>query len=468
MKLEQIYTKCLAQGAYYIESDGEAAIIDPLREVQSYIDMAADDGATIKYVFLTHFHADFVSGHVDLAQKTGAIIVLGPHAQAGYEFLSARDNEEFSLGKLTIKLLHTPGHTMESSCYLLFDEQGQETSIFTGDTLFIGDVGRPDLAVKSDLSSQDLAGYLYDSLRNKILPLPDGLMVYPAHGAGSACGKNMSSETYDTLGHQKQVNYALDPKLSKADFISEITTGLAMPPAYFPENVAMNKGINKTLEAILKQGTTALSVEEFKEMSAEAEVLILDTRSAKSFVEGTVPGAWFIGLAGTFAPWVGSLITDIKQKIVFIADEGKEEEVVTRLARVGYDNAMGFLKGGMAAWKASGVDVETTTSISAQEFINNLNVNNNLNVLDVRKLGEYQTSHVENTGFITLGEIHQKSNELKPDKTYHIYCGGGYRSLIFASIARTKGIENVVNIEGGYAAIKKTDLKEVNLISDKR
>jgi len=390
MKVEQLFTGCLAEMAYYIHSNGEAAIIDPLRETEPYIEMAKADGAKIKYVFLTHFHADFVSGQVDLAKKTGATIVFGPNANPIYDIHQGTDGEEFKIGNLTLELLHTPGHTMESSSYLLIDEKGHKPYVFTGDCLFIGDVGRPDLAVKSDLTQADLAGHLFESLRNKIMNLPDDIIVYPNHGAGSACGKNMSTETFDTLGNQKKTNYALRADMTKEEFIEEVTTGLKPPPQYFGNNVRMNKGVNISIDEILHKGTTPIDADSFKEMSEQDDVLVIDTRTKEIYTdEGTVPGAWYIGLGGSFAPWVGALVSDINQKIIFIAEEGREHEVVTRLSRVGYDNNLGYLRGGIHSWKAAGHKVDQIGSMSATQFANGLKEGNMQMPLDVRKESEY-------------------------------------------------------------------------------
>lgn len=461
MILQQLYTKCLAQGAYFISSQGEAAIIDPLREVQPYLDLATENKTKIKYIFLTHFHADFVSGQVDLAKATGATVVLGPNAEAAYDYHSAADNEVFSIGELSITTMHTPGHTMESSCYLLKDAQGTPEALFTGDTLFIGDVGRPDLAVKSSLTTQDLAGHLYDSLHNRILPLNDDIIIYPAHGAGSACGKNMSAETSDTLGNQKKTNYAFN--LSKEDFIKELTTGLALPPAYFSKNVAMNKKVNIDFDAIIERGTQALSVPEFEELALIEDVLVLDTRSVSAFAKASIPNAWFVGLSGQFAPWVGAIVPNINQKIVFLAEEGKEEEVVTRLARVGYDNSLGFLEGGIEAWEKAGKELVTMEEVDAQQLIDGLTTGEITNVIDVRKCGEYESSHIEGVPHFSLDEIHTNVKTLDPKETYHIHCAGGYRSLIYGSIAKSYGIERVVNVLGGYGAIKQANLKQQKL-----
>ncbi|TVZ51893.1 MBL fold metallo-hydrolase [Dokdonia sp. Hel_I_53] len=453
MILQQLYTKCLAQGAYFLSSNGEAAIVDPLREIQPYIELAREHHSKIKYIFLTHFHADFVSGQVDLAKATGATVILGPTAQAGYNFHSALDNEVFPVGDLTLTTIHTPGHTMESTCFLLKDSFGKAEALFTGDTLFIGDVGRPDLAAKSDLTTEDLAGHLYDSLHNRIAPLPDDLIIYPAHGAGSACGKNMSSDTSDTLANQKATNYAF--KLSKEAFIKELTNGLATPPAYFPLNVAMNKKENKSFQSIIEKGTTPLSVTDFEMLSKKEDVLVLDTRDVSAFAKAYIPQSWFIGLKGQFAPWVGSLVKDIHQKIIFIAAEGEEEEVVTRLARVGYDNSLGYLEGGFAAWEAAGKPIEQIQEITAQAFVEGLINKDIKHPVDVRKLGEYNTSHIEKVPHFALSNIHFNINDLTSNKEYHIHCAGGYRSLIYASIAKSYGIHKVVNVLGGYGAIKK-------------
>lgn len=461
MIVKQLYTKCLAQGAYFISSKGESAIIDPLREMKPYLDLAQENKAPIKYIFLTHFHADFVSGQVDLAKETGATIVFGPTATPAYNYYSAKDGEVFAIGDLTIETIHTPGHTMESTCYLLRTPEEKQEALFTGDTLFIGDVGRPDLAAKSDLTTQDLAGYLYDSLHTKIAPLDNDVIIYPAHGAGSACGKNMSSETSDTLGSQKETNYAF--KLKREDFIKELTSGLEMPPAYFPENVAMNKRVNEDFDTIIARGTKALSVAAFEELANQEDVLVLDTRSNSAFAKASHPQALFIGLHGQFAPWVGALIPDINQKIIFIAEKGKEKEVVMRLARVGYDKSLGYLEGGIESWQEAGKEVADIQEVTAQEFVDGLCNGSITNPIDVRKPREYNTSHIEGITHLSLDEAHINMNTLDTAKTYHIHCAGGYRSLIYASIARQYGIENVVNVQGGYGAIKKTELGQLKL-----
>ena len=459
MKVEQLFTSCLAEMAYYIESNGEAAIIDPLRETEPYIEMAKADGAKIKYVFLTHFHADFVSGQVDLAKKTGATIVFGPNANPNYDIHKGIDGEEFKIGKVTLKLLHTPGHTMESSSYVLIDEKGNKPYVFTGDCLFIGDVGRPDLAVKSDVTEADLAGHLFDSLRNKIMTLPDDIIVYPNHGAGSACGKNMSSETFDTLGNQKKTNYALRADMTKEEFIKEVTTGLKPAPQYFPNNVRMNKEINTSIDEILHRGTTPIDAATFKEMSERDDILVIDTRSKEEYAEeGSVPGAWYIGVDGNFAPWVGSLITNINQKIIFIAEGGREHEVVTRFSRVGYDNTLGFLRGGIHAWLAAGFKVDKIGSISATQFANKLK-EGNIVALDVRRESEYLSEHVVGVENFPLDFIHSNFAEIKPDKEYVLHCASGFRSLIAASIFQANGVRNVTDVRGGFKDIKDTGVK---------
>lgn len=458
MKIEQIYTGCLAQGAYYIESNGEVAIIDPLRETQSYIDQATKDNAKIKYIFETHFHADFVSGHVDLAQKTGATIIYGPTAEPNFDAHIATDGEVFSLGNITITALHTPGHTMESTTYLLKDENGKDYAIFTGDTLFIGDVGRPDLAQKlnTDLTQEKLAGYLFDSLRNKIMPLANDIIVYPAHGAGSACGKNMSKETFDSLGHQKEVNYALNPTMTKEEFITELTSGLMPPPFYFPENVMMNKLGVESLDVVKERANKALSPNEFTQVAEDTNALILDVRDPQTFAAGFIPNSINIGIRGNFAPWVGTLITDIKQPILLIAEIGEEEEAVTRLARVGYDNVIGFLNNGFQAWVEAEKDFDEIVSVSPEEFVELVD-ETELKVLDVRKPGEYETSHVEGAITAPLDFINESMKLIDPEETYLVHCAGGYRSMIFTSILRARGYENLIDVAGGFGKIKEVE-----------
>ncbi|MGZ5242373.1 MAG: MBL fold metallo-hydrolase [Bacteroidia bacterium] len=455
MKAEQIYTGCLAEAAYYIESDGEAVIIDPLRETAPYIQKAKENGAKIKYVLETHFHADFVSGHIDLAKKTGATIVFGPNANPGYNAYIAKDGEELKVGKLRIKVLHTPGHTTESTTYLLIDENGKHHSIYTGDTLFIGDVGRPDLAAKSDLSQADLAGMLYDSLHNKIMPLEDDVIVYPGHGAGSACGKSMSKETWSTLGHQKQFNYALQP-ISKEEFIEQVTEGLSAPPQYFPKNVMLNKMGYDDIDEVMKRGSIALSPDAFEEAVNVENALVLDVRNAQEFAKGFIPNAINIGLDGQFAPWVGALITDIKQAIAIVAPAGREEEAVLRLARVGYDNCIGYLEGGIEAWKKAGKETDSIKSISADEFAEQHKQNPEIQILDVRKDGEYNSENLPEALHLSLDTLNQNMDKIDREKPYFIHCAGGYRSMIAASILKARGFENIVDVAGGFGAIKNS------------
>ena len=457
MKVEQIYTGCIAHAAYYIENNGEAAIFDPLREVQPYIDRANKDNAKIKYVFETHFHADFVSGHLDLVKKTGAQIVFGPTAKPHYEAITAKDNQIFKVGNCSVKVIHTPGHTMESTSYLLIDENGNEHGIITGDTLFIGDVGRPDLAqhVIADLTEEKLAGYLYDSLRNRIIPLSDELIVYPNHGAGSACGKNMSKETTDTLGHQKQVNYALNPKLTKEQFIKEILTGLVPPPRYFPQNVLLNIKGYDSIDDVLKRGTKALSALEFEVAANETDAVIIDTRDANVFANGFIPNSINIGIDGSFATWVGTLIPDIKQHILVVADDGREAEVITRLARVGYDNALGFLKGGFKSWANSGKGVDKIISINEDE-LSSIIKNEPINIIDVRKASEYGSEHLINAINAPLDFINDSITKMDSNKTYFVHCAGGYRSMTFISILQSRGYRNLTNVKGGFNALKES------------
>ena len=459
MKIEQIYTSCLSQGAYYIESNGEAAIIDPLRETQHYVDKATANKAVIKFIFETHIHADFVSGHLDLAKKTGATIVYGPNANTVFECYNASDNEEFKIGKITLKALHTPGHTLESITYLLIDENGKNHAIFTGDTLFLGDVGRPDLAIKSDLTEKDLAGMLFKSLRIKIMTLEDSVIVYPAHGAGSACGKNLSKETVGTLGDQKKNNYALRANMNKDEFVKEVLDGIGEPPQYFSENAKLNQSGYSELDKVLENGNNPLSVSEFESLAIDSNILVLDVRTQKDFIENHIPGALFIGLNGGFAPWVGALISNIKQDILLVVPEGKSEEAITRLARVGYDYTIGYLEGGMQAWIAAGKTSEQLTSISSIEFQQRTK-KEVLSVLDVRKQGEYNTMHLKLHGLIhlSLDQINHRLDEIDTQETYYIHCAGGYRSVIAASILKANGFHNVIDIAGGFAAIKQTDL----------
>lgn len=454
MTIEQIYTGCLAQGAYYIESEGEAVVIDPLREITAYLQRAEKSQAKIKYVLETHFHADFVSGHIDLAKATGAKIVFGPNARTEFDVHVASDGEELKVGKLTIKVLHTPGHTLESTTYLLKDENNKEIAIFSGDTLFIGDVGRPDLAAKSELTQDDLARLLYNSLRTKIMTLPDDVVVYPAHGAGSACGKNMSKETFDLLGNQKKNNYALRADMTEDEFVKEVTSGLMPPPAYFPLNVQMNKKGYDSIDEVLKRGTQALSPAAFEAAANETDALILDTRKAEVFALGFIPGSINIGIDGGFAPWVGTLIPDIRQQILLVTEPGREEEVVTRLARVGYDFAIGYLEGGFGSWLAEGREFETIRSITVEEFSSIESANPEIDIMDVRKESEYLSEHIVNAVNAPLDFINESMLKVDKSKTWYVHCAGGYRSMVFASILKARGYDNLINVAGGFSAIK--------------
>jgi hydroxyacylglutathione hydrolase len=460
MKIEQIYTGCLAQGAYYIESKGEAAIIDPLRETEPYIKKAADNGATIKYIFETHFHADFVSGHLDLAKKTGAKIIFGPQAETTFDKYEAKDGEEFKLGDVTFKVLHTPGHTPESTTFLLLDESGKEHAIFSGDTLFIGDVGRPDLAQKKgSLTKEDLAGWLYDSLRAKIMPLPDDVLVYPAHGAGSACGKNMSSETWDTLGNQKRTNYALRADMTREEFIQEVTDGLQPPPQYFAKNAKLNKTGYESIDVVMARGAKALAPEAFEEAANATGALLLDVRSKEEFVKGFIPNSIFIGLDGSFAPWVGALVPDLMQPILIIAPEGHEEETVKRLARVGYDNAIGYLEGGFQAWKGSGKEVDTieTIDVSALEAAHTKDPS--ISILDVRKPGEWEAENIETAQHFALDHISENMDQVNKETEYYMHCRSGYRSTIAASILKARGFKKLINVHGKFDDIAASAIK---------
>lgn len=465
MKIEQIYTGCLAQGAYYIESQGEAVIIDPLRETKPYLDKLEKAGATLKYIFETHFHADFVSGHLDLAKKTGATIVYGPNAKTEFEKYEAKDGEELKVGKITFRVLHTPGHTPESTTYLLLDENGIPHSIFTGDTLFIGDVGRPDLAQMAGMvTTEDLAGWLFDSLRHKIMTLPDDVLVYPAHGAGSACGKNMSKDTWDTLGNQKRVNYALRADMTRKEFIQEVATGLLPPPQYFAKNAALNKQGYGSFDSVLEKGAVPLSPQAFEDLVESEDALILDTRKEEAFKNGFIPGSIFIGIDGSFAPWVGALIVDLQQPIVLICEEHRAEEVVTRLARVGYDHTLGYLAGGMEAWKVAGKPIDNIASITAQELAQRHTEGKAENILDVRKPAEFLSQHLTDAENFPLDFINTHMEKLDRKKTYHIHCAGGYRSMITASILKARGFDNVVDVQGGWKALQETDLPKTDYV----
>lgn len=462
MKIEQIYTGCLAQGAYYITSNGKAAIIDPLRETQPYLDRLAKDGVTLSYIFETHFHADFVSGHLDLSQKTHAPIVYGPTAIPSFDAIVAEDNQLFTVGDVKIKVLHTPGHTMESSCYLLIDENGKETALFSGDTLFLGDVGRPDLAQKAaNRTMEEMAALLYDSLYNKILPLPDDVTVYPGHGAGSACGKNMMKETIDSLGNQKRINYALNQP-DKPSFIKAVTDGLLPPPAYFGMNVEMNKKGYENFDKIVQKGMKALDPKKFKETVEQRDALVLDARHDTEFAKGFIPKSINIGLGGDFAPWVGTLVVDVTQPILLITENGFEKEALTRLSRVGFDNVLGYLEGGFAAWKSSGNEVDSVHRISAEQFARE--VENHHKIIDVRKESEYAAEHVEGADSKPLAYINDWIKEINPEEHFYMHCAGGYRSMIAASILQARGYRNFTEVEGGFNAISKTDTPKTTFV----
>ena len=457
MKIEQIYTGCLSQGAYFVESDGEAAIIDPLREINPYIKLAEKNNSKIKYIFETHIHADFVSGHLTLSKATGAQIIFGPNARTSYPIKIANDREEFKLGKLTIIVLHTPGHTLESTTYLLRDELGNDHAIFTGDTLFLGDVGRPDLAQKDNgMTQESMAGMLYDSLRSKIMPLGDDVIIYPAHGAGSACGKKISRETSGTLGSQKLKNYALKSDLSKSDFIKELTDGLESPPAYFPMNVKMNQEGYNDIEEILKKGKHALSPNEFERIANQTGALVLDVRNQIQFAKEHLPRSIFIGIDGGFAPWVGALIGNVKQPLLLITPDGREEETITRLARVGFDNTLGFLDGGLQSWKDAGKQTDTVSLIEATDLKERMSANTK--IIDVRKTSEYKNGHIENALNIPLGQINERLEEIPTEGEFFVHCAGGYRSMIANSILKSRGIHLMTDVIGGFAAVKSSGI----------
>ena len=457
MIIEQIYTGCLAQGAYYVESNGEVAIIDPLREVQDYIAKANKNKAKVKYIFETHFHADFVSGHVTLAEKTGAKIVFGPTAKTTFEAIIAKDNQVFKVGDITITVLHTPGHTMESSCYLLKDKDGKDHALFSGDTLFLGDVGRPDLAQKGDFTEKDLAGFLFDSLRNKVMKLADEVIVYPAHGAGSACGKNLSKETVGSIGNQKETNYALRANMTKDEFVKEVTDGLLPPPAYFPLNVKLNKEGYKNIDEVIENSAKPLSVEGFEIHANETDALILDVRHQSEFIKGFIPQSIFIGLGGTFAPWVGALIKDIKQPILLVTPEGEEEGTIIRLSRVGFDNVLGYLEGSFDSWQKAGKEIDTITSVSADVL--SKKINENVVVFDVRKPGEYASEHLKIAENTPLDFLNNHISEFPKKGNFYVHCAGGYRSVIAASILKARGFHNLIDVDGGYDAIKNTTIE---------
>ena len=458
MKVEQIYTGCLSQGSYYIESNGEAVIIDPLREVDQYMEKAKSQNVKIKYVFETHFHADFVSGHLTLSKKSNAPIIFGPNADPEFDAIISKDGQVFNIGDSTITVMHTPGHTMESTTYLLKDSKGKDHAIFTGDTLFLGDVGRPDLSqISDDMTTEDLAGIQFDSLRNKIMPLADDVIVYPAHGAGSACGKNMMKETIDTLGNQKKMNYALRADMTKDEYIKEVTDGLPLPPNYFPLNVKMNKEGYEDINQIINRAINPLSVDEFEKIANQSSAIVLDVRNQKDYVKGHIPRSIFIGLDGGFAPWVGTLLKDVKQKILLVVQKGREKEAITRLSRVGFDQTIGFLKDGFSSWIESGKEIDSLTSISAEQFEREIR-NKDSFIYDVRKISEYETSRINSSVNTPLGEINNYLNDFPKDNNFYIHCAGGYRSVIAASILKSKGIHNIIDVKGGFKSIKETSI----------
>ena len=460
MQIEQLYTGCLSQGAYYIESNGEAVVIDPLRETAPYLQRAKRDKATITYIFETHFHADFVSGHLTLSKQTGATIVFGPNASTSFDAHIAKDNEVFTVGDITITVLHTPGHTMESTTYLLRDGSGKEHAIFTGDTLFLGDVGRPDLAQKSaDITQEQLAGTLFDSLRNKIMPLPNDVIVYPAHGAGSACGKNMMTQTVDTLGNQKQMNYALRQDMTKEEFIKEVTDGLVAPPAYFPLNAKMNKQGYEHLDSIIERACLPISAQDFEDLANKTGAIILDVRNQLDFMQGHIPNSIFIGIDGGFAPWVGALIKDVKQPILLVAPENREEEVIMRLSRVGFDNTLGFLEGGIASWQSAGKEIDSMQTVSAKTLEDVLE--KGMPIFDVRKQGEFSAAHVTTASHTPLSFMNDYLALFPDASPFYLYCAGGYRSVIAASILKSRGIHGGINVTGGFASIKEAAIAVV-------
>jgi glyoxylase-like metal-dependent hydrolase (beta-lactamase superfamily II)/rhodanese-related sulfurtransferase len=464
MQIEQIYTGCLAQGAYYITSNGEAAIIDPLREIQPYLDRLERDNVTLKYIFETHFHADFVSGHIDLSNNTAAPIVYGPTAKPEFEAIVATDNQLFQIGNIQIKVLHTPGHTMESSTFLLIDENGKNHAIFSGDTLFIGDVGRPDLAQKAaSMTQEELAITLFHSLRTKIMTLEDAVIVYPAHGAGSACGKNMSKETISTIGNQKATNYALRANMTEAEFVIEVTDGLLPPPAYFGMNVAMNKKGYQSFETVLNNGMRAIPVPDFEKIADDTGALILDTRKNTDFYAGFIPQSINIGIDGDFAPWVGALIADVNQPIILITEMGREEETVTRLSRVGFDNLIGHLEGGFEAWKKDNQEIDVINRISAKQFADEVRIGES-KIIDIRKESEYSAEHIEEAYSKPLPLINDWIKDIDPKEHFYLHCAGGYRSMIAASILEARGFRNFTEIEGGFNAIAKTSVPKTDFV----
>ncbi len=459
MNVEQIYTGCLSQGSYFVESNGEAAVIDPLRDISQYLKLAKSTKSKIKYIFETHFHADFVSGHLTLAKKTGATIVYGPCADPEFEALICKDNQVFKIGNVTITAIHTPGHTLESTSFLLKDENEKEFAVFTGDTLFLGDVGIPDVAQRyKGTTKEELAGIIFDSVNNKIKPLPDHILVYPGHGAGSACGKNMMKATVDTLGNQKKINYALNGTLSRKMFIKELTDELPEPPAYFPSNVKLNQTGYKDIDELIEKNCKPFSAEEFKILAQKNNHIILDVRSQDDFKNGYIPNSLFIGLNGGFAPWVGSVLKNIDQKILLVCDNGQENEAITRLARVGFDNVIGYLSGGFHNWEKSGESKETIDSITAQNL--EKMINGDMSIVDVRTCGERKNGFLKNSVVMSLDKIESEYKSLDNTKKHYIHCAGGYRSMIACSYLKMQGMNSVVDVQGGFSAISKnTDLE---------
>lgn len=463
MNIEQIYTGCLAQGAYYIESEGEAAIIDPLRAPEPYLERAKVNDAKIKFIFETHFHADFVSGHLDLAQQSGATIVYGPGAKTDYQKYEAKDGEVFKIGKLSIEALHTPGHTLESTTYLLRNAQGKAHAIFSGDTLFIGDVGRPDLAQKAgEITEQDLAGMLFDSLRTKIMTLPDDVIVYPAHGAGSACGKKMSKETQDTLGRQKATNYALRADMTKEEFIDEVLTGLLPPPAYFASNVKLNKSGYQSFAEVMKSGAVALNPDDFEAAANQEQALLLDVRDKAEFVQGFIPNSIFIGIDGSFAPWAGEMIPNLQQPILIIAPVGREKEAIERLARVGYDNTIGYLAGGFQSWVGANKEIDRIETIKVDTFGERLSVGLKATVVDVRKPTEFASGHLSIASNFPLSDFNRYFHAFDKSGRIYLHCRSGYRSTIAASMLKSRGVQDIVNVQDKVEDIIALDPAPVN------
>ncbi len=463
MFVKQLYTSCLSEAAYYIESNGEAAIIDPLRDIDEYITLAKERNASIKYIFETHFHADFVSGHIDLSKATGAPIIFGPKAETDFKIYNAKDNEVFALGSVTLTALHTPGHTLESTCYLLKDESGKPNSIFTGDTLFVGDVGRPDLS-SGNMTSEELAAVLYNSLQDKILPLPEDVIVYPAHGPGSSCGKSLGAETFSTIAEQKATNYALQPQ-SQEDFVKAVTDGLQSAPVYFAINASINKKGYESIDAVIESGTKALSVAAFKKLQSDSNTIVLDTRHASTFVDGFIPNSIFIGLEGRFAEWAGNLLP-FDKKIILVTPPGQEKETVVRLSRVGFDKMQGYLKGGYEAWKNAGEAIDLIVEVEPDELMMDIPFDDNLLVVDVRKEAEYGDGHLPNAHNLPLSDMNDvvELANLEESQNLYVHCAGGYRSVIACSMLKKHGFNNIRNVQGGWAKIK--ELEKVKIVKE--